>query len=317
MKLHYILAMAGLVLGLSVQAAEQKDLRIGTDATYEPFEYKAPDGKLVGFEIELGQAICAEMKRRCVFVESPWDAIVPSLLARKFDMIMSGMTVTDERRKTVAFSDKITDIPYRVIIKRGSGLDGSPAALKGKKVGVLKGSTEADYAEKYYAKAGATIQRYESTQDSYLDIASGRLDAIIGNLVEMGVELVEQPLARGLDAALDGLQPPIPLAADESCTDRASLPALVGRYQFVNIKLDKCGGLTEALALAAEARRLGLGLMVGNMCGSSLAMAPAFLLAQSCSYVDLDGPLLQQQDRAVPLQYDRGVIQPPSPALWG
>ncbi|MDR7377943.1 L-alanine-DL-glutamate epimerase-like enolase superfamily enzyme [Rhodoferax ferrireducens] len=143
------------------------------------------------------------------------------------------------------------------------------------------------------------------------------LRELLPQLAEMGVELVEQPLARGLDAALDGLQLPIPLAADESCTDRASLPALVGRYQFVNIKLDKCGGLTEALALAAEARRLGLGLMVGNMCGSSLAMAPAFLLAQSCSYVDLDGPLLQQQDRAVPLQYDRGVIQPPSPALWG
>lgn len=143
------------------------------------------------------------------------------------------------------------------------------------------------------------------------------LRELLPQLAEMGVELVEQPLARGQDAALDGLQPPIPLAADESCTDRASLPALVGRYQFVNIKLDKCGGLTEALALAAEARRLGLGLMVGNMCGSSLAMAPAFLLAQSCSYVDLDGPLLQQQDRAVPLQYDRGVIQPPSPALWG
>nr|WP_315235480.1 N-acetyl-D-Glu racemase DgcA [uncultured Albidiferax sp.] len=143
------------------------------------------------------------------------------------------------------------------------------------------------------------------------------LQALLLPLAEMGVELVEQPLPRGQDAALDGLQPPIPLAADESCTDRASLLALVGRYQFVNIKLDKCGGLTEALAMAAEARRLGLGLMVGNMCGTSLAMAPAFLLAQSCTYVDLDGPLLQQQDRAVPLQYDRGVIQPPLPALWG
>jgi L-alanine-DL-glutamate epimerase-like enolase superfamily enzyme len=143
------------------------------------------------------------------------------------------------------------------------------------------------------------------------------LRELLPALAAARVELVEQPLARGQDAALDGLQPLIPLAADESCTDRASLPALVGRYQFVNIKLDKCGGLTEALALAAEARRLGLGLMVGNMCGTSLAMAPAFLLAQSCTYVDLDGPLLQQQDRALPLQYDRGVIQPPSPALWG
>ncbi|WP_295951081.1 N-acetyl-D-Glu racemase DgcA [Rhodoferax sp.] len=143
------------------------------------------------------------------------------------------------------------------------------------------------------------------------------LHELLPLLAQAGVELVEQPLVRGQDAALDGLQSPIPLAADESCTDRASLAALVGRYQFVNIKLDKCGGLTEAFALAAEATRHGLGLMVGNMCGTSLAMAPAFLLAQGCTYVDLDGPLLQQQDRAVPMQYGCGLIQPPPPALWG
>lgn len=136
-------------------------------------------------------------------------------------------------------------------------------------------------------------------------------------LAQAGVELVEQPLARGSDALLAGLRSPIALAADESCTDRASLRALAGRYQYVNIKLDKCGGLTEGLALAAEATRLGLGLMVGNMCGSSLAMAPAFLLAQRCRYVDLDGPLLQKRDRAAPLYYHQGVIQPPEAALWG
>ena len=132
-----------------------------------------------------------------------------------------------------------------------------------------------------------------------------------------GVELIEQPLPRGQDALLQGLQPLIPLAADESCTDRSSLAMLVGRYQYINIKLDKCGGLTEAWALAVEAKKLGFGLMVGNMCGTSLAMAPAFLIAQSCRYVDLDGPLLQCQDRASPLQYTNGVVQPPSAALWG
>jgi L-alanine-DL-glutamate epimerase-like enolase superfamily enzyme len=109
----------------------------------------------------------------------------------------------------------------------------------------------------------------------------------------------------------------VPLAADESCTDRGSLPALVGRYQYVNIKLDKSGGLTEALAMCAEARRLGLGLMVGNMCGTSLAMAPAFLVAQQCEYVDLDGPLLQKLDRSPPIQFESGWMQPPQGALWG
>jgi len=143
------------------------------------------------------------------------------------------------------------------------------------------------------------------------------LQTLLPALAQAGVELVEQPLARGQDHALLGLVSPIPLAADESCTDRASLAHLVGRYQFINIKLDKCGGLTEAWALAAEARRLGLSLMVGNMCGTSLAMAPAFLLAQQCRYVDLDGPLLQTEDRPHALLYQGGEIQPPSPALWG
>lgn len=143
------------------------------------------------------------------------------------------------------------------------------------------------------------------------------LKDLLPELARAGVELVEQPLARGRDVELDGLRSPIPLAADESCTDRNSLADLVGRYQFINIKLDKCGGLTEALALADEATRLGLGLMVGNMCGTSLAMAPAFLLAQRCRYVDLDGPLLQKLDRATPMAYHHGVIQPPQAALWG
>jgi len=143
------------------------------------------------------------------------------------------------------------------------------------------------------------------------------LEALLPQLAELGVELVEQPLPRGEDAQLDGLRTPIPLAADESCTDSRSLKDLTGRYQYITIKLDKCGGLTEAFAMADTATRLGLGLMVGNMCGTSLAMAPAFLLAQRCRYVDLDGPLLQQLDRATPLQYHDGVIEPPSSALWG
>ena len=143
------------------------------------------------------------------------------------------------------------------------------------------------------------------------------LDELLPGLVELGVELVEQPVPRGQDAQLDGLCSPIPLAADESCTDSASLAALAGRYQYITIKLDKCGGLTEALVMAHAARRLGLGLMVGNMCGTSLAMAPAFLVAQGCTYVDLDGPLLQQLDRATPLAYRNGVIDPPVAALWG
>ncbi|MCY7304545.1 MAG: dipeptide epimerase [Rhodoferax sp.] len=143
------------------------------------------------------------------------------------------------------------------------------------------------------------------------------LEQLLPDLTALGVELVEQPLALGADAALAGLRSTIPLAADESCTDRSTLAELAQRYQYINIKLDKCGGLTEALALADAATALGLGLMVGNMCGTSLAMAPAFLLAQRCAYVDLDGPLLQRLDRPDGMRYEGGMVGPPSAVLWG
>ncbi len=143
------------------------------------------------------------------------------------------------------------------------------------------------------------------------------LERLLPALQTAGVELIEQPLPRGEDAALVGFAPPIPLAADESCTDRHSLDALQGRYQVVNLKLDKCGGLTEALALAHEARKRGFELMVGNMCGTSLGMAPALLLAQMARWADLDGPLLQSGDRTPAMAYVNGVAQLPQPALWG
>ena len=143
-----------------------------------------------------------------------------------------------------------------------------------------------------------------------LEDAAERLDAL-------GVELIEQPLPAGEDAALDSLRLSLPVAADESCLDRGSLDAVEGRYQFINIKLDKTGGLTEALALAEDAQSRGLRLMVGCMLGTSLAMAPASLIGQNCEFVDLDGPLLLAEDRLPCLRYDRGVLSPPPRELWG
>ena len=137
------------------------------------------------------------------------------------------------------------------------------------------------------------------------------------HLVRLGVALVEQPLPAGEDEALIGMERPVPVCADESCHDRASLPGLKGKYDVINIKLDKTGGLTEALALREAARAEGYGIMVGCMVGSSLAMAPATLVAQGAMVTDLDGPLLLAQDRAEPLNYDEAGVHPPSAALWG
>lgn len=137
------------------------------------------------------------------------------------------------------------------------------------------------------------------------------------HLIRLGVAMVEQPLPAGADEMLGEIARPLPVAADESCHDRASLAGLKGRYDLVNLKLDKTGGLTEALAARAEAEALGFGVMVGCMVGSSLAMAPGVLLAQGAAYSDLDGPLLLSQDRDTPLTYDAEGVHPPERALWG
>lgn len=137
------------------------------------------------------------------------------------------------------------------------------------------------------------------------------------HLLRLGVALVEQPLPAGEDEALIGMERPVPLCADESCHDRASLPGLRGKYDVVNIKLDKTGGLTEALSVREAARDQGYGIMVGCMIGSSLAMAPATLVAQGAMVTDLDGPLLLVEDRAHALRYDAAGVHPPEAALWG
>ena len=137
------------------------------------------------------------------------------------------------------------------------------------------------------------------------------------HLIRLGVAMVEQPLPAGADDMLAEIARPLPVCADESCHDRATLAGLKGKYDLVNIKLDKTGGLTEALALRDAARAAGFGVMVGSMVGTSLAMAPAVLVAQGALYTDLDGPLLLAEDRANPLHYAAGQVYPPEAELWG
>ncbi len=142
------------------------------------------------------------------------------------------------------------------------------------------------------------------------------LDPLVAALHAQGVSLLEQPLPRGREAALDGYRSVIPIAGDESILSLPDVAGAVGRFDVINIKLDKCGGLTEALLMAAEARRLGLEVMVGNMIGTSLAMAPAFVLAQLCGVVDLDGPTFLTADRTPSVVYSDGNIWA-GPEVWG
>jgi len=147
------------------------------------------------------------------------------------------------------------------------------------------------------------------TAEVYADLAP--------HLVRLGVALVEQPLPAGDDDALIGMERPVPVCADESAHDCSNLSKLKGKYDVVNIKLDKTGGLTEALRLRQAALAEGYKVMVGCMVGSSLAMAPATLVAQGAMVTDLDGPLLLAADRKVPLTFDEDGVHPPSAALWG
>jgi len=142
-------------------------------------------------------------------------------------------------------------------------------------------------------------------------------ERLFPRLAELKVEMVEQPLPAGGDEALTDLARPVPVCADESCHDSGDLDRLAGRYDMVNIKLDKTGGLTEALALAEAATARGLQLMIGCMVGTSLAMAPATVLMDDAAVVDLDGPLLLERDRTDGLDFTGDRIHPPAPALWG
>jgi L-alanine-DL-glutamate epimerase-like enolase superfamily enzyme len=167
----------------------------------------------------------------------------------------------------------------------------------------------------------AAVRRAAPRAEIIVDVNEGwRVDDLAENLAacaDAGVTLVEQPLPEGQDEALVRIKRAIPVCADESVHDRGSLDALAGKYDAINVKLDKAGGLTEALALAGAAEQRGLSVMVGCMVATSLAMAPAMLVAQRARVVDLDGPLILAKDRPEGLRYDGSLVFPPEPALWG
>ena len=185
---------------------------------------------------------------------------------------------------------------HRALLKIKLGADGDPARIRAVRVAA--------------PNAMLIVDANEGWNDSNL---AGNLDAC----AQAGVALVEQPWPDGREDILRRMKRPVPVCADESVHDRASLPTLVGKYDAINIKLDKTGGLTEALAMLADAERENFTIMIGCMVATSLAMAPAVLLAQMAGFIDLDGPLLLSKDRADGLRYVDSLVYPPSPALWG
>ena len=195
------------------------------------------------------------------------------------------------------------------VVRRAAGLRQAP---------LIKIKVDADRHLAYIERIRAAAPHARLLLDANQAWTLEQLRDLMPTLQSLGVEAIEQPLARGADAALADYRSPIPLVADESCLDVSSLVYVESRYQGINIKLDKCGGLTQALALAQQARARGLLIMVGNMCGTSLGMAAAFALTAWADWVDLDGPIMQEQDREHPLSFDAdtSILHPPSTQLW-
>jgi arginine/ornithine transport system substrate-binding protein len=188
-KLILAVALGAIALTAS---AQDKQLKVAIDPTYEPFTFKTPEGKPAGFDVDIANAICEQVKRKCVFVEQVWDSMIPGLQAKKYDAIISSMSITADRLKVVDFTDKYYNTPSKIIIKNDIKFSGV-ASLKGKKLGVLKGSTQEKYANGELKKVGVVITPYEAQDQVYLDIKSGRLDGTVADVLEVTGGFLSKP----------------------------------------------------------------------------------------------------------------------------
>lgn len=185
MKKSAIFGAVALAMSVSVFAKDWKEIRVAIDPTYKPFTYKNPDGSPTGFDVDIANALCAELKAKCTFVEQAWDGMIPGLQAKKYDAIISSMSITAERKKVVDFTGKYYNTPSRVVVKLDGGVKNVPADLKGKKIGVLKASTQEAYSKGELAKAGVNVVSYDAQDQVYLDIKAGRLDGTVADVVEV------------------------------------------------------------------------------------------------------------------------------------
>ncbi len=195
-----VAASVGATLHTPAQAKTFTEIKFGVDATYHPFESLSPSGQFVGFDIDLGRAICADLKVKCVFVSQGFDGIIPALQARKFDAILSSMTVTPERAQQIDFSSEMYNEPTSLITKKGAGLLPTAASLKGKTVGVESGTIQESYAKTYWQPNGVNVISYPGPDQVYADLLAGRLDASLQDSVEADYGFLKTP--KGADYAL-------------------------------------------------------------------------------------------------------------------
>ena len=183
-KLITMALMAMMILGTSVSAKEWKKIRVGVEGAYPPFSEVAPDGTLKGFDIDIAMALCEEIGAECILVPQDWDGIIPALLARKYDAIIASMSITEERKKKVAFSDKYYNTPAKFARKKGSGISISKAGLKGKTVGVQRATTHDSFITGEFGDS-VEIKRYGTQDEAYLDAIAGRVDLLLADSIAM------------------------------------------------------------------------------------------------------------------------------------
>ncbi|WP_271411214.1 ABC transporter substrate-binding protein [Pseudomonas sp. Q1-7] len=196
-KIALLGAMALSLLSPLVAMADDKPLRIGIEAAYPPFAYKTPDGKITGFDYDIGNALCEEMKVECKWIEQEFDGLIPALKVRKFDAVLSSMTITEERLKSVDFTGKYYHTPARLAMKEGAVINDPLADLKGKKVGVQRASIYDRYATEVFAPAGVEVVRYSSQNEIFLDMSAGRLDATLADVVNIDDGFLKTDAGKG------------------------------------------------------------------------------------------------------------------------
>jgi lysine/arginine/ornithine transport system substrate-binding protein len=189
-------------LSTVAHAKEWSTIRFGVDASYPPFESKAPDGTLVGFDIDVGNELCRRLNAKCVWVENAFDGMIPGLKAKKFDGVLSTMSMTPARVKQIAFSSKLFHVPTRLVAKKGSAIQPTAESLAGKSVGVEQGSMQETYAKAHWGAKGVQVVSYADQDQVYADLLTGRIDASLQNAVQAERGFLDTP--RGKPYAFAG-----------------------------------------------------------------------------------------------------------------
>jgi len=179
LQLSLLLVAAAAASLSTVTTQSQETLRFGIEAAYPPFESKSPTGQLQGFDVDVGNAVCAKLGMKCVWVENAFDGLIPALQARKFDVINSAMNITEKRKQSIEFTKPIYVVPIVMVARRASGLLPDVKSLQGKRVGVLQASSQEDFLKRHWAPAGVTVVPYADQDQVYADLVAGRLDAAV------------------------------------------------------------------------------------------------------------------------------------------